>query len=65
MRLKWFTRGLIGLAALILLERIFFKITDQASGYFSLTLLLFGMGLELVRAEFAELRRTIIANDKQ
>ena len=65
MKLRWFTRGLLGIAVLILLERIFFKVTDQASGYFGLTLILFVSGLELVRAELAELRRTITAKDEQ
>ena len=65
MKLKGFVWSILGLGVFMLLWQFFTKSSGGASGYFSVTLILFATGLELVRTELAELRRTITAKDEQ
>ena len=65
MKLRWFTKGLLGIAMLLLLWQFFTKLYTEASIYFSLTLISLAVGLDLVRAELTELRRSITAKDEQ
>ena len=64
MKLRGFVWSILGLAVFMLLWQFFTKSYGEASGYFCGTLILLGTGLELVRAELAELRRMIKAKDE-
>ena len=65
MKLRGFVWGILGLAVLMLLWQFFTKSYTEASIYFCGTLISFAAGLNLVRAELAELRHTISAKDEQ
>ena len=56
--------SILGIVVALLVWQFFTKSYGEASGYFCGTLILLGTGLELVRAELAELRRMIKAKDE-
>ena len=61
-RFIWFIYGIFGFLALWL---FFTKSYSEAIIYFLITLVMLAAGLELVRAELAELRRIITTKDEQ
>lgn len=65
MKLRGFVWSILGLAVVILLWQFFTKSSGGVLGYFCGMLILLGTGLELVRAEIKELRRSITAKDEQ
>lgn len=64
MKLRGYVWSILGLAGFILLWQLFTKSSGGVLGYFCGTLVLLATGLELVRVELVELRRTITAQDK-